>query len=81
MLGYGCVLAMRHLILRKYIIMHINWTRDFVAYGLLIAQMVIALWGISTMVFQMLITIMILVVFKKEVVSLIKIIRRIKNQI
>lgn len=72
MLGYAVVLIMRHIILRKYVHMHIRWKRDIAAYILLIIQMIVAISGIKLIAIQLLIFVVIVVLFKNEVISFLK---------
>lgn len=66
MLGYAAVLAMRHIILRKHMRMHIKWSRDIAAYALLIVQMVVAAAGLKFIVIQALVFVAIVVLFKNK---------------
>lgn len=72
MLGYAAVLAMRHIILRKHVRMHIKWSRDIAAYMLLVVQMVVSAAGLKFIVIQALFFVTIVVLFKNEVASFLK---------
>lgn len=69
MLGYAVVLIMRHIILRKYILLKINCGRDIIAYIILMIQMALALWGIQLMSFQVITFIIILALYRKEMTA------------
>lgn len=70
MLGYLVVLGMRHIILRKHILLHLKWARDLVVYVILLIQMLLSLWGVKTLVLQAILFIVILVLYRKEFVSI-----------
>lgn len=70
MLGYLVVLGMRHIILRKHILLHLKWARDLVVYVILLIQMLLSLWGVETLVLQAILFIVILVLYRKEFVSI-----------
>lgn len=73
-LGYGVVLIMRHIILRKYIHMKIKMKRDVVAYIALLLQIIIATKDFNYIYLQILVLCFIIVlysdiikIFKKKI--------------
>lgn len=76
MLGYAVVLVMRHIILRKHIMLHLNWARDMSAYTILIIQLLVSLWGVKPHLLQAISFIAILVLFRKEFVSILGVMRK-----
>lgn len=70
MLGYAVVLIMRHIILQKHILLHLKWARDLVVYVILLIQMLLSLWGVETLILQAILFIVILVLYRKEFVSI-----------
>ncbi len=70
LISYGITLLMRHVILRKHIHMKIRWNRDFVGYGLLLVQMVIAYFGWKAILPQAAVTVVIVLLYVKEIKSL-----------
>lgn len=77
LLGYAAVLGMRHIILRKHLVLHLNWWRDFVAYMVLIIQMALSFGGIKVLLVQTIPFVLIIVLFRNEFVSVVKIAKRI----
>lgn len=77
MLGYAVVLIMRHIILRKHIILRLDWGRDIFVYFLLGTQMIISLWGTSSLIYQIIPFVFILIVSKKEISSIWNFVKRI----
>lgn len=69
LLGYLVVLLMRHVILRKHILLHLKWGRDVSVYAILIIQMILCLWGLKTLVLQVVLCIGIIVLYRKEFLS------------
>ena len=76
MLGYAVVLGMRHIILRKHIILHLNWVRDLLVYVILLIQLVLSLFGVKTVLLQVIPFAVILILFRREVVSVLTGFRR-----
>ena len=76
MLGYAVVLGMRHIILRKHIILHLNWVRDLLVYVILLIQLVLSLFGVKTVLLQVIPFAVILILFRREVVSVLTVFRR-----
>lgn len=76
MLGYAVVLIMRHIILRKHIFLHLKWWRDVLAYAILLVQMGLSLWGIKTILIQAILFIVLLGMFKNELLSMLKMLKR-----
>lgn len=76
MLGYAVVLGMRHTILRKHIILHLNWVRDLLVYVILLIQLVLSLFGVKTVLLQVIPFAVILILFRREVVSVLTVFRR-----
>lgn len=76
MLGYAVVLGMRHIILRKHIILHLNWVRDLFVYVILLIQLVLSLFGVKTVLLQVIPFAVILILFRREVVSVLTVFRR-----
>ena len=76
MIGYAVVLIMRHIILRKHIHMHISWWRDIVAYGLLILQMCLAIFGMQYILVQSFILLLIFALYLKEIKQFVIFIKR-----
>lgn len=72
MFGYAVVLGMRHVILRKHLILKLNWKRDFSAYAMLLIQLVLSFFGAKTLILQVISFVVILVLFRKEFVSAMK---------
>lgn len=72
LIGFMVTLIMRNIILKKYIDMKINRKRDFVAYLLLFIQMFIANLGWKGLTIQIIPFIIILFLYKKEVIQLFK---------
>ncbi len=72
LLGYAATLLFRHIILRKHIKLKINWTRDIIAYAVLIIQMVIAYFGFKLTLLQLIATFVLILLFRKELVSVVK---------
>lgn len=70
LVGYAVTLAMRHAILSKHIRMKVRWNRDFLGYGILIVQMVIAYFGWMTIPVQCVCTVLILWMYRQEIKSL-----------
>ena len=66
-LGYGATLAMRHYFLRRYIILKIQWSRDFGVYSLLMLQMIIATYGLRYIWLQILVLLAVMHMHKKEI--------------
>ena len=62
-LGYGVVLIMRHIILRKYIHMKIKMKRDVVAYIALLLQIIIATKDFNYIYLQILVLCFIIVLY------------------
>ena len=71
MLGYGAVLVMRHIILRKHIKIRIPWKRDITAYGVLIVQMCCAQMGYFSVAVHVIGILAVLWLFKKEMKQII----------
>lgn len=69
MLGYATTLIMRHVILRRYIILKINMKRDLISYGLLIIQMITAFWGWKAVPAQCIVFAIIMAFYKNEIKS------------
>ena len=67
MIGYAVVLLVRHIILRKHIIMKIKWKRDLFVYFLLGLQMILALFGWRYILLQIVIFAVIGVFYKAEI--------------
>lgn len=76
MFGYAVVLFIRHIILRKHIIMRVAWHRDIMAYGILIVQMILALWGMDMIFFQSILSVTILLIYKKELIIILNMTKR-----
>ena len=76
LLGYAVVMIMRHVILRKHVILHINWFRDITVYFVLIIQMVISMWGINAILWQLIPFMIIMISYGKEINLFLKRIRR-----
>lgn len=76
MLGYATVLIMRHIILRKHVRMNIKWNRDITVYILLVAQMMVAAVGVKSIVIQVLFLVIIVVLFKNELESFLKMVKK-----
>jgi O-antigen/teichoic acid export membrane protein len=76
MIGYAVMLIMRHVILRKHIHMRLKWKRDFTAYILLFAQMIISNYELKYVLFQCLIFITVVVLYKNELLNILNKIRR-----
>lgn len=75
MFGYAVVLGMRHIILRKHIILHLKWVRDLSVYVILLIQLFLSLWGTKTILLQVILFAVILILFKKEFVSVLTVFR------
>lgn len=76
MLGYAVVLIMRHIILRKHIVLHLNWGRDILAYVMLLLQVVFSLWGIKMILLQVMPFALIIFLFRKEFLSILEAVKR-----
>lgn len=72
MLGYAVVLGMRHIILRKHIILHLSCVRDMSVYSILLIQMLLSCWGVKTLLLQVIPFGIILFLFRKEFVFILK---------
>lgn len=66
LIGYAATLAMRHVILRRYIHMRLNWRRDLTGYGLLLVQMGLAAFGWGSIPAQCVCTVLVLWLYRKE---------------
>jgi O-antigen/teichoic acid export membrane protein len=67
MLGYGVVFVMRHIMLRKYIKLHLKWWRDVFVYLALIVQLVSVYSLEKFSLLQLVFPVLILVFYLKEV--------------
>ncbi len=67
MLGYGVVFVMRHIMLRKYIKLHLKWWRDIFVYLALIVQLVSVYSLEKFSLLQLVFPVLILVFYLKEV--------------
>lgn len=67
MLGYGVVFVMRHIMLRKYIKLHLKWWRDVFVYLALIVQLVSVFSLEKFSLLQLVFPVLILVFYLKEV--------------
>lgn len=67
LIGYAVVLIIRHIILRKHIILKIRWKRDILAYTLLLAQMVVAFWGKEAVLIQIAVFLALIFIYKNEI--------------
>jgi len=76
MIGYAIVLLVRHIILRKHIIMKIKWKRDLFVYFLLGLQMIFALFGSRYMFLQIVILAIISISYNAEIKNAINLIVR-----
>lgn len=76
MLGYAVVLIARHVILRKHILMRINWTRDIITYAILILQMWIAHWGVASIPVQIFVFFAIILMHVKELKQILDFIKK-----
>lgn len=76
MIGYAVTLIMRHIILRRHILMHLHWFRDIVTYGILLIQIVFALSGVKMIIWQIILFIIILFLYNKEIKNLFGIFKR-----
>ncbi len=76
LLGYAVVFIMRHIILRKHILMRLNWFRDVIVYCLLGVQMVISYLGVWYIWAQVLVLGFIAVLYCKELKSALEWIKR-----
>lgn len=76
MIGYAVVLLVRHIILRKHIIMKIKWKRDLFVYFLLGLQMIFALFGSRYIFLQIVIFAIISISYKAEIKNAINLIVR-----
>lgn len=74
MIGYAIVLLVRHIILRKHIIMKIKWKRDLFVYFLLELQMMFALFGGRYIFLQIVIFAIISISYKAEIKNAINLI-------
>lgn len=70
LIGYAVTLIMRHIILRKHINIRIKWGRDIVVYGVLFIQMAIAAFGKKAILVQIIPFIVILLLYREEIVKL-----------
>ena len=70
LIGYLTVFIMRHIILRKHIHMKVMWGRDSIVYGCLVIQMFITKFGLKTIVFQIVLLVIILFLYRKELYKL-----------
>lgn len=77
LLGYLVVWGMRHIILRKHLFLHLNWSRDLVAYMVLIIQMVLSLWGTKALIFQAILLVTVIILYRNEFISAVKLSTRI----
>ena len=75
LIGYAVTLIMRHIILRKHIRMRIHMARDLVVYAVLAAQMVIAYFGVYAIPVQVICTAVILVFYRAEIGSAVKMLK------
>ena len=75
LVGYCSTFLMRHIILRKYIRMKIDFRRDSIAYGLLLIQMIISNWGWKTIPLQGIVFVLIIMLYKVEARKITAIIR------
>ncbi len=75
LLGYAAVLIMRHLILRKHVVLRINYWRDIAVYLLLILQMSVAYFGLHLAWLQVIIMAMLLVLYLKELKHLLVLVK------
>ena len=75
LIGYGVTLVMRHIILRKHIRMKIHWPRDIAAYAALIAQMIVAYFGWKTIPLQVIATVVLIVLYRKEIGAILKLVK------
>lgn len=69
MLGYAVVFGMRHIILRKHILLRLNWVRDLSAYVILLIQLGLSLLGVKMIFFQVIPFAALLSLFRKELGS------------
>lgn len=73
-IGYATVLIIRHIILRKHLVMNIKWKRDLFAYFLLVLQMIFALFGNRYIILQISIFAIISIFYKTEIKNIINLI-------
>lgn len=78
-IGFCTVWGIRYVSLNKYIKLKHSIIKELVSYGLLIIQTVLAIWGNTYIVTQIIISVILLFVYKKQAVELISIIKKIKN--
>lgn len=76
LLGYLTVFVIRHIILRKHIKMRINWVRDMLVYCLLGIQMAISYLGLVYIWAQIIMVVIIVALYYKEVGSVIVFLKR-----
>ena len=67
LLGYAVMLLMRHIILRRYIQMKVFWIRDAIGYILLFVQMIVASFGWIAIPVQVIILIILIYIYRKEI--------------
>ena len=77
LIGYMVVLIIRHILLRRHVLLHLIWWRDILVYVMLLVQMLISLLGTKMIVAQMVLFIVIIICYKKEFVAISKQCKRI----
>lgn len=81
MIGYLVVLIMRNIILKKHIKMKTNQFINSLTYVLLMAQMVLAYFGNKFIYIQIIITISIMMLYRKSIASLLNmVLKKIKKK-
>ncbi len=71
MIGYGVVLIIRHILLRKYIALSIKLGRDIAVYALLVLQMLLSRMDLVGIWLQIAVIVVILALYAKEILHLI----------
>lgn len=73
--GYAVVFIMRFILLKKYVTFSCNKKRDFLAYGALILQVIVAFQGWRFVPYQLISTFLIAALYRKEIHNMVQKIR------
>ena len=66
LIGFAVVLLMRLKALNKHICMKVIWKRELIVMALLLLQMSLAYYGLTTSMYQLIICVLILILYKNE---------------
>lgn len=76
LIGFAVVHLVRLKVLRKHICMKIVWRREIIVHILLLLQMSLAYYGLRTIVYQAIIYVLLLGLYKNELIELIVLLKK-----